>query len=96
MSFFGSLLSIIGAVVSFIPGFQPLGMALMALGGVVGGYEARREAKKARQRQIDAYNAQLTDRLETIQAETAARRIVLGRVRVGGVIADSTSTGTNK
>ena len=96
MGILGTLLTVVGAVVSLIPGFQPVGLALMAAGGVVGAVEAKREAKRQRRAQVDKYNASLEDRLETIQAETAARRVVLGRVRVGGVIAFAGTTGTNK
>ena len=96
MGILGTLLTVVGSVLTLTGIAAPLGMALMALGGAVGAVEAKREAKRQRRAQVDKYNAGLEDRLETIQAETAARRVVLGRVRVGGVIAFAGTTGTNK
>ena len=94
LSGLATVLQVVGAIVGYF--FPPIGLALMAAGSLLGSYDARREAKRAARRQRDAFNASLQDRLETIQAETAARRVILGKRRVGGVIAFAGTTGANK
>ena len=44
----------------------------------------------------DSWNASLEDRTLTVRGTTEARRIVLGRCRVGGVLQYVATTGTHK
>ncbi len=58
-----------------------VGWVLIAAGAV----EMAREQRKARRRQIDAYNASLADRLQSVDyTGNNARRLVLGRTRLAG------------
>lgn len=53
-------------------------------------------ASRARRKARDAYNATLSDRTMTVRGASEPRRMVLGRQRVGGVVAFIGSTGANK
>lgn len=55
-------------------------------------HQQARQKRKAR----DAFNASLRDRLITVRGATEPRRVVLGRQRVGGVVAFIGSYGDNK
>jgi len=53
------------------------------------------QAKKAKRKAKDAYNASQVDRLANIQSPLAPRELVLGRARKGGQVFFKASTGTN-
>jgi hypothetical protein len=86
-SFFSSLLTVVGAVVSVIPGYQALGYWLMAAGTATNAINAREESRRARNTARRDYNAGLEDRLEMVDVTPdQARTMVYGRVRtVDGV-----------
>ena len=64
---------------------------------VVGGMAlSANQAKRARQKARDAYNAQQVDRLVNTSSSVAPRELVLGRVRKGGTVFFKASTGTHK
>ena len=54
------------------------------------------QAKRAKQRARDAYNAQQVDRLVNTSSPVSARELVMGRVRKGGAVFFKASTGTHK
>ena len=54
------------------------------------------QQNRAKRSANDAYNASLKDRMVTVRGATEPRRMVLGRQRVGGVVAFVASTGANK
>ena len=81
----GNMGRFIGAMVG-----GPIGAAI---GGGIGDAIDR---NTARRRQRDAYNASLTDRTLTLRGGVQPRRWVLGRVRIGGVLLDADTVGTNK
>jgi hypothetical protein len=54
------------------------------------------QAKKAKRKARDAYNAQQVDRLVNTSSAVADRELVLGRVRKGGAVFFKASTGTHK
>lgn len=64
---------------------------------VIGGLAlSSNQAKKAKRKARDAFNAQQVDRLTNLNSTTGSRELVLGRVRKGGNVFYRTSTGTNK
>lgn len=79
---------IIQAVGMYIGGY--LGAALVIIGGAVSANQARAEANR---RARSAYNNSLQDRQNVVRSAVEARRFVLGRARVGGVIAYAATVG---
>jgi hypothetical protein len=70
---------------------------ILAIGlTVIGGLNARRQARKARDAARDAYNASLRDRMDPIRSPIASREMVLGRVRKTGAYTFVDSEGVNK
>lgn len=76
-----------------IIGLSFISPMLGIVASVVGSFLA---ASKARRKARDAFNASLRDRMITVRGSTEPRRVVLGRQRVGGVVAYIASTGANK
>lgn len=54
------------------------------------------QAKRARRKARDQYNAQQVDRLVNTSSPVSPRMLVLGRARVGGAVFFKASTGTNR
>lgn len=96
MSFGRQLLS--AALWIFAPQFGAFATAARVVATAVQLYDQRREQQKARNAAREAYNASLVDRLQTVDAQAAApRRLVLGRVRLGGqMLRRPWSTGANR
>jgi hypothetical protein len=67
---------------------------VVAWGIVIAGVAAI--GQKAKRKARDAFNESLRDRLVTVRGAAEYRRVVLGRQRVGGVLAFWGSTGPNK
>lgn len=68
----------------------------LLVGRLLLGYDERQQAKKARQRARDAYNASLQDRLEMVDiTPDAPRTLVLGRVRTVEGVRRRWVSGTN-
>jgi len=66
-------------------------------GVVIGGLAlSASQAKRARRKARDQYNAQQVDRLVNTSSPVAQRMLVLGRSRVGGAVFFKASTGTNR
>lgn len=76
----------LGMVLTFIPGFQLVGYALLVGSNVYGAAQQRKAAASQREAQRQAYNASLKDRTITRVATDAPHRIVYGRARVGSDI----------
>lgn len=66
------------------------GAAIMFVGALA--YSAS-EARKAKSRAADQYNAAQVDRMASISSSVAPRELVLGRVRKGGAVFFKASTG---
>lgn len=80
MSFLGTVLQVVGTVGTLFG--QPWGPVVTALGTAENAIDARREAKRQRRRQIDAFNAQQIDRIEMLDpTPDAARTLCMGLVR---------------
>ena len=78
MGFFDKVLKIAGLGLSFIPGFQFLGLALMVGGTILEQREMRKAAKKAQQH--------AEGQTFMIQAPIIPRRLVYGKTRLGGAL----------
>lgn len=66
------------------------GAAIMFVGALA--YSAS-EARKAKSRATDQYNAAQVDRMSSVSSSVAPRELVLGRVRKGGAVFFKASTG---
>ena len=66
-------------------------------GLIIGGLAlSATQAKRARRKARDQYNAQQVDRLVNTSSPVSPRMLVLGRARVGGAVFFKASTGTNR
>lgn len=86
----GQIVQIVGMVVSFIPGFQLVGLAIMAIGGVYGAQQAQAAAAEAARQAQEAarqsFNNALRDRTITLVGTDSPHVYVYGRARVGSSI----------
>lgn len=79
-------IQIAGLVVSFVPGMQLIGYAMMIGGSIYGAAQARKAAAAQAEQQRREYNAGLQDRTITRVATDAPYRYIYGRARVGSDI----------
>lgn len=84
----GSLLKAAGTVLSFVPGFNVIGAALLVAGNVYGGVEARRKQRKAAAAAKAQRNAGLQDRTITGLRSNPPWHVAYGRCIKGGEIVD--------
>ncbi len=88
----GQFLSAAGTVISFVPGFQVLGAALLVTGGVLQASAAKDAAKKAARR-AEAEAARGRAVTGTVASGDEAHNIVFGTARVGGVVLNTGTSG---
>lgn len=90
----GSILTIAGSILSFVPGFQVVGGVLLAAGGALSYDGAKRQQKEAERR------ARAGRRSEAIRGNVRGTHehhlLVFGKTRIGGIVLDQgTSAGAD-
>ena len=80
------VVQVVGTVLLFVPGFQPLGAILLLGSAIYGAEQARKKARREAERQRQAHNDGLQERTLTRVATDAPHRTVYGRARVGSDI----------
>lgn len=88
----GQVLQVVGAAVSFIPGFQGVGYAIYAAGTVYGGVEARRKRRRLVAQQKAELKASLQDRTITVLRSNPPHHVGYGRCVKGGEVLDLFTT----
>lgn len=76
----------VGYILTFIPGWQAVGYALIIGSGIYGADQARRKAAEDAEKKRQEYNAGLRARTVNRVATNAPHRIILGEARVGADI----------
>lgn len=84
----------VGTVVSLIPGWNWVGYALIVVGTIWGGEEAKRAQKEKEDDAKRKYNASLEDRKATVIASDSPHRYIYGLARVGSAIVAVLSSGS--
>lgn len=72
---------------------QTVASAIFLVGGMI---LSSSQTRKAKRKAREQFNAAQADRLVNVSSPTAARELVLGRVRKGGTVFFKGTTGTNK